>query len=88
MLKENSVQKFLARRLREYYEQAESLSIINIDALSTSTLTHLDSQKHKMNANVMNITSLLATCSTAELEKMDIVEVVNKFPEIKLLEHL
>lgn len=88
MLKENSVQKFLARRLREYYEQAESLSIINIDTLSTSTLTQLDSQKHKMNANVMNITSLLATCSTDELEKMNIIEVVNKFPEIKLLEHL
>lgn len=88
MLKENSVQKFLARRLREYYAQAEALSIINTDSLSTSTLTHLDSQKNKMTANVMNITSLLATCSTDELEKMDIVEVVNKFPEIKLLEHL
>jgi hypothetical protein len=41
-----------------------------------------------MNANVMNITSLLANCSTDELEKMNIIEVVNKFPEIKLLEHL
>lgn len=88
MLTENSVQKFLARRLREYYTQVEALSIINTDSLSTSTWTHLDSQKTKMTANVMNITNLLATCSTTELEKMNIVEVVNKFPEIKLLEEL
>lgn len=88
MLKENSVQKFLTHRLGEYYTQAEALSSINIDSLSTSALTHLDLQKTKMTANVMHIASLLATYSTAELEKMNIVELVDKFPEIKLLEDL
>lgn len=88
MLKENSVQKFLAHRLGEYYIQAEALSGINIDSLSSGTLTHLDLQKTKMNANATNIASLLATYSTDELEKMNIVELVDKFPEIKLLEDL
>ena len=88
MLKENSVQKFLAHRLCQYYIQAEALSGINIDSLSTSKLTHFDLQKTKMNANATSIASLLATYSTDDLEKMNIVKLVNEFPEIKLLEDL
>lgn len=87
MLK-NSVRKFLIRRLREYYTQVKALSTINTDSIPASTLTYLDSQNAKMEADMRTITGLLTTCSTDELKKINIVEVVNKFPEINLLEEI
>lgn len=86
-LPKDSIQRFLIERYETYFQELFELSYVDTSTFNALELQHLRTNRHKMLRKSQEIVKLLSTHTTTELEKYDLVELVEHFPALQLIKH-